>query len=97
MYFGVLRPSDAVAVPVASAPVANLAIFTTFTIKERLKLELHGDAFNLTNTPWFAYGDNSAGITTNASSGAFGQLNAFPIVNQGNDPRVIQVSGRISS
>ncbi len=50
------------------------------------------DAYNLTNTPWFGFGDNGAGINTTATNSAFGTVNG----NQGNDPRTLQLSGRLS-
>jgi hypothetical protein len=73
-------------------PITNLAIFKAFAIGDKAKFEIRADAFNLTNTPLFGTGDNSAGITTTPTSASFGVMNA----NQGNDPRSMQISGRLS-
>lgn len=74
-------------------PVASLAIFKSFAITERAKFLIRADAYNLTNTPWFGFGDNGATTNTNAA-----QLSSFGSrgPNQGNDPRTIQISGRFS-
>ena len=84
------------ALRLARPPIANLAISKNFSIVERVRMEIRADAFNLTNTPWFGFGDYSAGITTNASTSAFGQIASYPVLNQGNNARIIAVSGRIS-
>ena len=76
------------------APIANMSLFKDFAIKEKMKFSLRLDAFNLTNSPWIGFGDNGAGVGTNASTGTFGKANSFPIFNQGNDPRTLQVSAR---
>ena len=73
-------------------PITNLAIFKAFAIGDKAKFEIRADAFNLTNTPLFGTGDNSAGITTTPTSASFAVINA----NQGNDPRTMQLSGRLS-
>jgi hypothetical protein len=73
-------------------PVASLALFKSFAITERMKFEIRADAYNLTNTPWFGFGDNGAGITTTATSTSFGAINP----DQGNDPRIVQLAGRFS-
>lgn len=73
-------------------PISNLAIFKAFATADKAKLEIRADAFNLTNTPLFGTGDNSAGITTTPTSASFGVING----NQGNDPRTMQLSGRLS-
>ncbi len=74
-------------------PYANASVFKSFQIKERLKFDIRLDAYNLTNTPWFGYGDNGAAInSTSPTSTSFGS-----VVNaQGNDPRGLQLTGRIS-
>jgi hypothetical protein len=73
-------------------PVASFALFKSFAITEHVKFEIRADAYNLTNVPWFGFGDNGAGITTSPTSSSFGLLNS----NQGNDPRTMQISGRLS-
>jgi hypothetical protein len=66
---------------------ADLAIYKDFVIKERYKIDLRGEAFNLMNRPDFA---NPA---TNASSTTFGSITSL-LVNP--LPRNIQVSLRVS-
>ena len=78
------------------APVANISIYKDFAIREKIKFSIRGEAFNLTNSPWFGYGDNGAGVGVNASTGTFGKANASPVYDQGNDPRVIQVAARFA-
>ena len=73
-------------------PTANAAIFKAFQLTERMKFEFRADAFNVTNTPLFGAGDNGAGINTTVTQSSFGKINE----NQGNDPRTMQLSGRIS-
>ena len=42
-------------------PNADVSIFKALPIREKIKFELTGQAFNLTNSPWFGSGDNGAG------------------------------------
>ena len=77
-------------------PTANISLFKAFAIRETMKFTIRFEAFNLTNSPWFGFGDNGAGVGTNASTGTFGKGNAYPILDQGNDPRTIQLSARFS-
>ena len=73
-------------------PVASFALFKSFAITEQVKFEIRADAYNLTNVPWFGFGDNGAGISVNPTSVSFGVLNSA----QGNDPRTMQLTGRLS-
>jgi hypothetical protein len=61
------------------------AIYKDVPIKERLHLQIRGEAFNLTNTPEFANPD------TNLQDPTFGA-----ITSQFNSPRQIQVSLRLA-
>ncbi len=64
----------------------DFALFKNFGFgeKERLKLQLRGEAFNLLNTPQFGAPNTSLGSTT------FGQ-----VTSQVNNPRLIQVAGKL--
>ena len=73
-------------------PTAAAAIFKSFAFTESKKFEIRADAYNLTNTPWFGFGDNGATTTTTANSSSFGLRGP----NEGNDPRTIQLTGRFS-
>jgi hypothetical protein len=74
------------------SPTSNLSIAKAFAITERVKFLIRADAYNLTNTPWFGWGDNGAGIEINPGAPTFGQI----IPAQGNQPRTMQISGRIT-
>jgi hypothetical protein len=75
------------------SPSADVSIYKSFPIyKERVRFDLTAQAFNLTNSPWFGAGDNSAGIGTTATSNAFGVVTQ----NQGNNPRIFQLAGKLS-
>jgi hypothetical protein len=70
----------------------NGSVFRKFTITERLKLEFRGEAYNLTNTPWFDLPDTTLG------DAAFGQVttaqgNQSVKVNQN---RALQFSMRLT-
>ncbi|HYP13379.1 MAG TPA: hypothetical protein VEQ63_05615, partial [Bryobacteraceae bacterium] len=65
---------------------ADVSLFKTFPIRERLRLQFRAEAFNLTNTPWFpapatGLGSTNAGVVTLA---------------QQNDPRNIQLALRVT-
>jgi Carboxypeptidase regulatory-like domain/TonB dependent receptor len=65
----------------------DLALYKDFTIKERFKVDLRGEAFNLTNRPDF---NNPA---TNASSTTFGTITSLLVTPL---PRNMQLSLRVS-
>jgi hypothetical protein len=63
----------------------DAALFKNFALRtERLKLQLRGEAFNLLNTPEFGAPNTSLGSAT------FGQ-----ITSQANNPRLLQVAGKL--
>jgi hypothetical protein len=64
----------------------NAAASKTFRLRERLNLNLRGEAFNLFNTPIY----KTASTTYN--NAAFGKLS----IEQRNFPRNIQVAARLS-
>ena len=72
-------------------PTASISVSRDFPLTDRARFQLRGDAYNLTNTPWYGAGDNGAGVNTNASSSAFGRITFA----QGNDPRTIQIGARV--
>jgi hypothetical protein len=55
-----------------------------------MKFEIYAQAFNITNTPWFGAGGNSAGIQTGVNNASFGKVTFA----QGNEPRIIQVAAK---
>lgn len=64
------------------APQVDFSLFKAFTLHESLKLQFRAEAFNLTNTPWFAapnttLGGSSFGVVTKANA---------------NDPRNVQLA-----
>ena len=66
----------------------DLAIARRFTLREWLRLEFRGEAFNISNTPNFA---NPSG---NASSGTFGHITAT--AGGAADSRVVRFSGKFT-
>jgi hypothetical protein len=66
----------------------DLGLSRTFTFLDRMHFEVKGEAFNLTNTPFFANPAN------NVSSSNFGQITAT--AGGVADARVLRVSGRFS-
>jgi Carboxypeptidase regulatory-like domain/TonB dependent receptor len=73
-------------------PVASMSLFKAFAITENVKFSIRADAHNLTNTPWFGWGDNGASIDINPFDSSFGQVAPA----QGNDPRTIQIAARLT-
>jgi len=66
-------------------PQIDLSLFTAFTIKEGLALQLRAGAFNFTNTPWFG------ALNTTAGSAASGVVTAAQI----NDQRNVQLAVKL--
>jgi hypothetical protein len=69
----------------AKVPNADVSLFKSFTLHERLRLQFRAEAFNLTNSPQFgqpstSLTSTSAGVTT---------------LTQVNDPRNIQLALRL--
>lgn len=64
----------------------NLSTTKTFRLNERWRFQLRGEAFNLTNTPYYGPPD------TGYQNARFGML---PL-DQRNFPRFIQISGKFS-
>jgi hypothetical protein len=67
----------------------NVGVFKAFRTREHLRAELRGEAFNALNTPLRSWAN------TTATSADFGKIISQNIT-QGNDPRSIQLSMRIS-
>jgi hypothetical protein len=63
-------------------PTVDLALFKSFQIHERTKLQLRANAFNLANTPIFG------GPNTSFGSANFGVIG----INQTNDPRIVELA-----
>jgi hypothetical protein len=82
----------------------NATLQRTFNIRERLHLELRGEAFNVTNTPHFANPGSTSisSVTFNsdhsvASFGGFGALSSVNARDQeGIDQRFFRVGAHIS-
>ena len=66
----------------------DLNIDRHFHLSERVKLELRGESFNLSNSPIFA---NTA---SNVSSGTFGHITAT--AGTAADSRVLRLSAKIT-
>ena len=72
-------------------PMADVSIFKTFMIHERLRLQFRGEAFNVANTVYFP------APNTTLTSALFGQtvLATGGFSSTSNDPRAVQMSARI--
>jgi hypothetical protein len=66
----------------------DLGISRMFPIKERFQFELRGEAFNATNTPYFAVPGN------NVSNGNFGEITST--FGSASDSRVLRFTGKLS-
>jgi hypothetical protein len=71
--------------------LADVSLFKTFPIRERLVFQLRGEAFNVANTAWFP------APSTSLTSPVFGKtlLGTGGFGATSNDPRAIQLSARI--
>ncbi|HZS53338.1 MAG TPA: TonB-dependent receptor, partial [Bryobacteraceae bacterium] len=71
--------------------LADVSLFKTFPIHERLQFQLRGEAFNVANTAWFP------APTTSLTSPNFGKtvLGTGGFAATSNDPRAIQLAARI--
>jgi hypothetical protein len=65
----------------------DLGISRSFSIRELARVELRGEGFNVTNTPFFALPGN------NASSGSFGYITST--FGSASDNRVLRLTGKI--
>ena len=68
-----------------ASPQLNLTLARTFTLSERIKLQLRCESFNAANTPLYN------GPVTDFKDPRFGQL---PLA-QPNFPRLVQIAGKI--
>jgi hypothetical protein len=72
----------------------NASISRIFPFKEgRIKFQLQGEAFNLTNTPVFSNPGGSCCYVTNASTGAVNYNGFGTISGTSSSPRYLQVGG----
>jgi len=73
-------------------PLADVSLFKTFPIHERLKFQIRAEALNVTNTTWFP------AANTTLTSPLFGQtvLATGGFSSTSNDPRAVQMSARIT-
>ncbi|MBI4889036.1 MAG: TonB-dependent receptor [Acidobacteria bacterium] len=67
------------------APMADVGLFKTFTLRESLRLQFRAESFNIANSVWFG----APNLTV--TSGAFGTVSP----SQANDPRNIQLALRL--
>ena len=67
-------------------PLLDTSVFKTFTLHERLNLEIRGEFFNVLNTP------NFGGPGTNPATTSFGLVT----LTQQNDPRIGELTVRIN-
>jgi TonB dependent receptor len=76
----------------------NQSISRIFTFKERFKLQLLGEAFNLTNTPNFSNPGATFATPTVGSNGSITNYGGYSVISsvlttQGVGPRIIQLGG----
>ena len=71
--------------------LADVSLFKTFPLRERLQFQLRGEAYNVANTAWFP------APSTSLTSATFGRtvLGTGGFGATSNDPRAIQVAARI--
>ena len=87
----VTRPPVLPNIRLSRPALADVSLFKTFPIHERLQFQLRGEAFNIANTAWFP------APNTSFTSPAFGKtlLGTGGFGATSNDPRAIQLSARI--
>jgi hypothetical protein len=66
----------------------NLSVFKDFPIRERLRLNVRLEGYNVTNTPWFS---TTAAANLNVTSPTFGQLS----LSSNNASRTYSLAGRL--
>lgn len=74
----------------------GLSLSRIYAIRERVKLQLRGEAFNATNTPQF---NNPGATVTSATFNADGTIRnygGYSTITSASNPRQIQVAARIS-
>ena len=71
----------------------NASVSRIFPIKERLKFQLTGEAFNITNTVVFSNPNATCCYVTNATTGAVNYNNFAVITGTQSTPRYLEVSG----
>jgi Carboxypeptidase regulatory-like domain len=67
-------------------PLVDFSLFKVFVIREKTNFEIRGEAFNVLNTV------NFGGPGTTIGSSTFGVVT----LTQANDPRILQLTGRIN-
>lgn len=73
-------------VRVALKPLLDASLFKRFELHEGISFEIRGEFFNVLNTA------NFNGPNTNTGNSAFGAV----VLNQANDPRIGQLTGRLN-
>ena len=72
----------------------NVGLSRTFLFAERYSFQVRGEAFNLTNTPFF--GNPGLNVSTVTTSNGVQNLNGFGVISSASNQRTMRFSGRFS-
>jgi hypothetical protein len=72
----------------------NVGLSRTFLFAERYSFQVRGEAFNLSNTPFF--GSPGLNVSTVTTSNGVQNLNGFGVISSASNQRTLRFSGRFS-